>query len=40
MAMCEQAWCSYKKPAKIFRHSVTNYEKEHPTKKQFRRGEG
>lgn len=33
LAMCEQAWCSFKKPAKIFRHSVTSYEKEHPTQK-------
>jgi len=33
LAMCEQAWCSFKKPAKIHRFSVTNYSKEHPTQK-------
>lgn len=33
LAMCEQAWCSFNKPAKIKKWSVTNYEKEHPTQK-------
>lgn len=33
LAMCEQAWCSFKRPAKLFRLSVTSYEKEHPTQK-------
>jgi site-specific DNA-methyltransferase (adenine-specific)/modification methylase len=33
LAMCEMAWCSLKKPAKMFRLSVTSYEKEHPTQK-------
>jgi site-specific DNA-methyltransferase (adenine-specific)/modification methylase len=33
LAMCEQAWCSFKKPAKIKKLSVTNYEKQHPTQK-------
>lgn len=33
LAMCEQAWCSFKKPAKIHRLSVTSYAKEHPTQK-------
>lgn len=36
MAMCEQAWCSFKKPAKMHRLSVTSYEKEHPTQKPVR----
>jgi len=33
LAMCEQAWCNFKKPAKMFRMSVTSYRKEHPTQK-------
>ena len=33
LAMCELAWMSRKWPAKMFRHSVTSYEKEHPTQK-------
>lgn len=33
LAMCEQAWCSFKKPAKIYRQSVKSYKKEHPTQK-------
>ena len=33
LAMCEQAWCSFKKPAKMHRLSVTSYAKEHPTQK-------
>ena len=33
LAMCEQAWCSFQKPAKMRRLSVTNYAKEHPTQK-------
>ena len=31
--MCEQAWCSFQKPAKMFRMSVTSYKKSHPTQK-------
>jgi len=33
LAMCEQAWCSKKGPAKMFRQSVLSYRKEHPTQK-------
>lgn len=33
LAMCEQAWCSFKKPAKMYRLAVTSYAKEHPTQK-------
>lgn len=33
LAMCEQAWASMKKPAKLFRMSVLSYRKEHPTQK-------
>ena len=33
LAMCEQAWCSKKQPAKIFHKSVLSYRKEHPTQK-------
>ena len=33
LAMCEQAWVSINKPAKMFRMSVTSYEKSHPTQK-------
>lgn len=33
LAMCEQAWCSFKKPAKMFRMSATSYRKQHPTQK-------
>lgn len=33
LAMCEQAWCSFKKPAKMHRLSVQGYDKEHPTQK-------
>ena len=36
LAMCEQAWCSFRKPAKMHRLSVTSYEKEHPTQKPVR----
>lgn len=36
LAMCEQAWCSFKKPAKMHRLSVTSYEKERPTQKPVR----
>jgi site-specific DNA-methyltransferase (adenine-specific) len=32
-SMCEMAWTSFSKPAKLFRYSVTSYEKEHPTQK-------
>src|SRR5574344_1063821 len=34
LAMCEQAWSSYQKPAKLFRNSVLKEKgKEHPTQK-------
>ena len=33
LAMVEVAWTNIKKPAKMFRMSVTSYEKEHPTQK-------
>lgn len=33
LAMCEQAWTNLKKPAKLFRKSVTSYVKQHPTEK-------
>lgn len=33
LAMCEMAWCSKSSPAKMFRQSVTSYEKSHPTQK-------
>jgi site-specific DNA-methyltransferase (adenine-specific)/modification methylase len=33
LAMCEQAWTSLNGPAKMFRQSVTGYEKSHPTQK-------
>ena len=33
LAMCGQAWCSFKKLPKMHRLSVTSYEKEHPTQK-------
>lgn len=33
LAMCEQAWASMNKPAKMFRMSVLSYRKEHPTQK-------
>lgn len=33
LAMCELAWMSRKQPEKMFRHSVTSYDKEHPTQK-------
>jgi site-specific DNA-methyltransferase (adenine-specific) len=33
LAMCEQAWCSKKGPAKLYRQSVLSYRKEHPTQK-------
>lgn len=33
LAMCEMAWCSSKGTAKIWRQSVTSYQKEHPTQK-------
>jgi site-specific DNA-methyltransferase (adenine-specific) len=36
LAMCEQAWCSFKNPAKMYRQSVTSYEKTHPTQKPVR----
>lgn len=33
LAMCEMAWSSIDKPAKIYRESVTSYHKDHPTQK-------
>ena len=33
LAMCEQAWTNVQIPAKVWRQSVTNYKKEHPTQK-------
>ncbi len=33
LAMCEMAWSSVDKPAKIYRESVTSYSKDHPTQK-------
>jgi site-specific DNA-methyltransferase (adenine-specific) len=33
LAMCEQAWTNKKGPAKIYKHSVRSYRKEHPTQK-------
>ncbi|MBD3770479.1 MAG: site-specific DNA-methyltransferase [Rhodobacterales bacterium] len=33
LAQCELAWCSWGFPAKMFRRSVTSYDKEHPTQK-------
>jgi len=33
LAMCEMAWTNIDTPAKMFRLSVTSYDKEHPTQK-------
>jgi len=33
LAMCEMAWTNVKMPAKMFRMSVTSYQKDHPTQK-------
>lgn len=33
LAMCEMAWSSVKKPAKMWRQSVLSYDKVHPTQK-------
>lgn len=33
LAMVEQAWTNLKMPAKMFRQSVTSYDKKHPTQK-------
>jgi len=33
LAMCEQAWTNLSGPAKMFRYSVTQYAKQHPTQK-------
>jgi site-specific DNA-methyltransferase (adenine-specific) len=33
LAMCEMAWWSRQTPAKMWRQSVTSYEKHHPTQK-------
>lgn len=32
-SMCEQAWTNLNKPAKLFRHDVKSYKKQHPTQK-------
>ena len=32
-SMCEQAWTNLNKPAKLFRHDVKSYQKQHPTQK-------
>ena len=32
-SMCEQAWTNLNKPAKMFRHDVKSYQKQHPTQK-------
>lgn len=36
LAMVEQAWTNIKTPAKLFRQSVTSYDKVHPTQKPDR----
>lgn len=36
LAMCEQAWCSFDGNAKIYKLSVTSYDKQHPTQKPDR----
>jgi len=36
LAMCEMAWTSFDKPAKIFRYRVLNDKKEHPTQKALK----
>ena len=33
LSMCEYAWTSLKRPAKIFRYRVIGYKKHHPTQK-------
>ena len=33
LAMCEMAWTNIDTPAKMYRESVTSYEKQHPTQK-------
>lgn len=33
LAMCEQAWTSFQKPAKLFRRHVVSFDKWHPTQK-------
>lgn len=33
LAMCEQAWASFKSPAKLYKRRVVGYSKEHPTQK-------
>ncbi len=33
LAMCELAWTNIQSPAKIYRESVTSYQKDHPTQK-------
>lgn len=33
LAMCEQAWASFRSPAKLYRRRVVGYDKQHPTQK-------
>lgn len=33
LAMCEQAWVSFQRPAKMFQKRVVGYDKQHPTQK-------
>lgn len=33
LAMCEQAWTNFGKPAKMFRRHVVSFDKQHPTQK-------
>lgn len=33
LAMCEQAWVSFQRPAKLFEKRVVGYDKQHPTQK-------
>jgi site-specific DNA-methyltransferase (adenine-specific) len=33
LAMCEQAWTSFQRPAKLYQRRVVGYDKQHPTQK-------
>jgi DNA modification methylase len=33
LAMCEQAWASFQRPAKMYQRRVVGYDKQHPTQK-------
>ena len=33
LAMCEQAWVSFQRPAKLYQRRVVGYDKQHPTQK-------